>query len=102
MIVTTTPEQTRAILGAMRRVGTIGGTVALTAVDRVTIDAAWRHVFRGASGLDVEALPMTTRSTRRHFSPSWPSSTAPSTPGRSRWSWRMPPRWESTPTICAT
>jgi hypothetical protein len=53
------PEQARAILGAMRRVGTIGGRVALTAVDRVTIAAAWRHVFHGAPGLGVDALPMT-------------------------------------------
>jgi hypothetical protein len=60
MILTTTPEQTRAILGAMRRVGTIGGTAPLTAVDRLTIDAAWRHVFRGPPGFDVDALPMTT------------------------------------------
>jgi hypothetical protein len=60
MIIATTPEQTLAILGAMRRVGTIGGAVALTPADRMTIDAAWRHVFRGAPGLDVDALPMTT------------------------------------------
>src|SRR5262245_14594366 len=59
MILTTTPEQARAILGAMRRVGTIGGAVSLTAVDRVTIEAAWRHVFGGAPGLDVDALAPT-------------------------------------------
>ena len=57
MIVQTTPDQTRAILAAMRRVGTIGGAGPLTAVDRLTIDAAWRHVFRGPAPCDVDALP---------------------------------------------
>ena len=57
MIVATTPEQARVILGAMRRIGTVHGTVALTAADRLTIDAAWRHVLGGSAPLDVDALP---------------------------------------------
>jgi hypothetical protein len=57
VIIRTTPEQTRAILGAMRRVGTIGGAVPLTAVDRLTIAAAWRHVFGQSTPLDIDALP---------------------------------------------
>ena len=56
MIVGTTPEQARTILGAMRRVGTLNGIVTLTAADRLTIDAAWRHVFGGSASLDVDAL----------------------------------------------
>lgn len=56
MILSTSPEQARAILAAMRRVGTVGGAVSLTAADRVTLEAAWRHVFGGVAGLDVEAL----------------------------------------------
>lgn len=60
MLVPTSPAQARAVLAAMRRVGTIGGTVPLTAVDRVTIDAAWRHVFGGATPCDVDTLPAST------------------------------------------
>jgi hypothetical protein len=56
VILRTSPEQTRAILGAMRRVGTIGGAVPLTAVDRLTLAAAWRHVFGQSAPLDVDAL----------------------------------------------
>jgi hypothetical protein len=56
MILSTNPEQARAILGAMRRVGTIDGAVPLSALDRTTLEAAWRHVFGGAPGLEVDAL----------------------------------------------
>lgn len=41
----------------MRRVGTIGGAVPLTAVDHLTLDVAWRHVFGESAPLDVDALP---------------------------------------------
>jgi hypothetical protein len=57
VIIQTLPEQTRAILGAMRRVGTIGGAVPLTAVDHLTLAAVWRHVFGESAPLDVDALP---------------------------------------------
>lgn len=55
-----TPTQARAILGAMRRVGSLDGAAALTAADRLTLDAAWRHVFDGAGALAIDALPATT------------------------------------------
>lgn len=41
----------------MGRVGTIGGAVPLTVVDRLTIAAAWRHVFGRSDSLDVDGLP---------------------------------------------
>jgi hypothetical protein len=57
VIIQTSPSGARAIVAAMRRIGTIGGVVPLTAVDRLTIAAAWRHVFARSDPLDVDALP---------------------------------------------
>jgi hypothetical protein len=60
MIVSATPDQVRAILGAMGRVARTGGVTPLTAADRATLEAAYRYVFKGADAVDVDRLPPTT------------------------------------------
>ena len=56
MIVRASPDQVRAILGAMRRTAAAAGAAPLTAADRTALAAAYRYVFRGAGPLDVDAL----------------------------------------------
>jgi hypothetical protein len=59
MIVPATADQASTILGAMRWVATTGGTTPLSDADRATLEAAYRFVFKGAGGLDVDSLPAT-------------------------------------------
>jgi hypothetical protein len=59
MIVRASADQASTILGAMRWVATTAGTTPLGAADRVTLEAAYRYVFKGPDGLDVDSLPAT-------------------------------------------
>ena len=56
MLIQTQPNQTNAILRAMRQVATAQGSVALTAIDRTTMQAAYRYVFRHTETLDLDNL----------------------------------------------
>lgn len=54
MLITASPAETFAILGAMRDVA-----APPSPADRASIEAAYRYIFRGVAPLDVDALPPT-------------------------------------------
>ena len=56
MLIQTQPNQTNAIFRAMRQVATAKGSVALTDVDRTTMQAAYKYVFRRNEALDLDKL----------------------------------------------
>ena len=56
MLIQTQPNQTNAIFRAMRQVATAKGRVALTDVDRTTMQAAYKYVFRSQDRLDLDDL----------------------------------------------
>jgi hypothetical protein len=56
VLVHASPEQSTAILGAMRDVATAGGKKSLTDADRAALIAAGRYVFRLPEPVDVDAL----------------------------------------------
>ena len=56
MLIQAQPHHTNAIFRAMRRVATAKGSVALTDVDRTTMQAAYKYVFRSTERLDLDDL----------------------------------------------
>lgn len=58
-LITSTPAQATAILGAMRQAATACGRVPCSPLVRASLVSAFRYVFRGHSSLDIESLPPT-------------------------------------------
>ena len=69
MLIHTQPNQTNAIFRAMRRVATANGSVALTDVDRLTMQAAYKYVWRSKEKLDLEHLEAITPDELAHALP---------------------------------
>lgn len=57
MLITATFEQQQAILGAMAQIATLKGQTSLTEVDRLTLTACDRYVFRSPQTLNIDTLP---------------------------------------------
>ena len=57
MLIAVTDEQARAVLGALLRVATAGGSEPLTAVGRRALEAFDRFVLRREPASDLDALP---------------------------------------------